>query len=66
MKAVKLLILSLLLLLLISSIGCISEEERRKDYEKCTQVCSAVVATDDYVTLHLCNEECKEQFLNSS
>jgi hypothetical protein len=65
MKAVKLLILLLLVLLLISSVACINEEKKQQDYQKCTEVCASVL-TEDYVTLHLCNEECKEQFLNST
>ena len=39
--------------------------ENREAYEKCTSVCSSVLV-DDYITLHLCNEECKNRFLNQT
>ncbi len=47
--------------------SCADEQKQMQEqYEKCTSVCSSVIVTEDYVTLHLCNEECKKKFLNSS
>lgn len=52
------------LISLIVISGCFRDikEEKMSDYEKCTSVCSSVLS-EDYVTLHLCNEECKKEFL---
>jgi len=53
----------LVLLLLVS--GCADKEEKQKEYEKCTTICSSVLS-DDFVTLELCRQECKEKFLEES
>ena len=66
MNKIKTIILIILLLLVMGSIGCINPDKKiQQDYQKCAQVCASVL-TDDYVTMHLCNEECKQRFLNSS
>jgi len=54
----------LVLLLLVS--GCVdNKDEKIKEYEKCTTICSSVLS-DDFVTLELCRQECKEKFLGES
>jgi len=54
----------LVLLLLVS--GCAdNEDEKIKDYEKCTTICSSVLS-EDFVTLELCRQECKEKFLEEN
>ncbi len=56
--------LIILIIVIIVSIGCSNETEKddvKKNYLKCTQVCASVL-DDDYITMHLCNEECKKQF----
>jgi len=51
----------LVLLLLVS--GCEdNEDEKMRDYQKCTTICSSVLS-EDFVTLELCRQECKEKFL---
>jgi hypothetical protein len=48
---------------LLFSFGCASNEENvQKEYEKCTSVCASVLE-DDFVTMKLCMDECKEKFL---
>ncbi len=63
MKAVIILIIILLVLLA----GCGNKEviERQRAYEKCTLVCASVVG-EDYTVMHLCNEECKKEFLGEN
>lgn len=66
MYKLKIIILIILLLLVVNFSGCVSEDKKgQQDYQKCVEVCSSVL-TEDYVTMHLCNEECKQRFLNSS
>ena len=60
----KIILILLILSLLIT--GCTDiETEKRKEYEKCTSVCSSVLS-EDFVTLELCRQECKEKFLEES
>ena len=63
----KKIILALFLLALLFAASCIkdSEAEKRKEYEKCTSVCSSVLS-DDFVTLELCRQECGIKFLEES
>lgn len=60
----KVFLMVLLIVLLVAG-GCSkdTEVEQQTDYEKCTSVCSSVLS-EDYVTLHLCNEECRKEFLD--
>jgi hypothetical protein len=60
----KRLLLAAFLIILVAMSGCFKDfkEEQQKNYEKCTSICSSVLS-EDYVTLHLCNEECKKEFL---
>ena len=62
----KRILMFLVVVVLIVLGGCDKEAvEAREAYEKCTSVCASVLS-EDYVTLHLCNEECKNEFLNVS
>lgn len=61
-KMNKVFLISLMIILIISS-GCSNiEVDKRKEYEKCTSVCSSVLS-DDFVTMELCRQECKKEFL---
>ena len=53
----------LLLFIVLVSIfsGCESNNDQA-EYEKCTSVCTSVLE-DDFVTMKLCMDECKEEFL---
>jgi hypothetical protein len=54
------------LILLIISPGCVNEDrQKQEEYEKCTSVCASVLS-DDFVTLELCREECREEFLEEN
>ncbi|MBW2991743.1 hypothetical protein KY345_00815 [Candidatus Woesearchaeota archaeon] len=64
MRAVIIIAVLILVLVLIGCYG--AEKEKMQEYQKCTSVCASVIGEEDYVTLHLCNEECKKEFLNSS
>jgi len=53
-------------LIVFSLFGCSKTSiEKEQAYEKCTSVCSSVL-NEDFVSLHLCNEQCKVEFLNAS
>ncbi len=67
MNKIKAIILIILLFTVLTSTGCTNpQEKKQQDYQKCTEVCASVLTTEDYIILHLCNEECKQSFLNSS
>ena len=61
----KILIFLMVLFLVIALVGCNDVTEDKKAYKKCTSVCASVLG-EDYTTLYLCNEECKNEFLNQS
>jgi hypothetical protein len=53
----------LFLFVLVVFSGCaISEADKQEEYEKCNSVCASVLE-EDFVTLKLCNDECKKKFL---
>lgn len=70
-KIISIAAVALVSILLFSFItGCIEQEEevddsskvdeqRMEQYRNCTAACAAVI-TDDFTTLHYCNEECKK------
>ncbi|MEA3514437.1 MAG: hypothetical protein U9R34_03105 [Nanoarchaeota archaeon] len=63
-KIISLAAVALVSILLFSLItGCIEQEEvdeqNLEQYRNCTAACAAVI-TDDFTTLHYCNEECKK------
>ena len=60
-KTINFFSLLFIILILISS-GCESDDVQR-EYEKCTSVCASVLE-DDFITLKLCVDECKEKFLD--
>ena len=62
MKKVNSLFLVSILFLIVLT-GCSTEEAVQEEYVKCTAVCSSVLE-DDFVTMELCREECKEKFLS--
>ena len=58
------LIFSIIIFILILSAGCNNEAvDSNKEYNKCVSVCASVLS-DDFVTLELCRQECKEKFLD--
>ena len=57
----KIIIFTLLLLFLINS--CSNNVDNQVEYEKCTSVCASVLE-DDFVTMKICMDECKEKFLD--
>jgi len=64
-KIISIAAVTLVSILLFSFItGCIEQEEEvdnqsMEQYRNCTAACAAVI-TDDFTTLHYCNEECKK------
>ena len=61
-EGMKYLMLPVMLILLLSA--CAPKEtsvDKQEAYKKCTSVCSSVL-TEDFTTLHLCNEQCKKEF----
>ena len=69
-KKIILILIAVVLLSMFFS-GYTKEQTIKKDeaYKKYVQVCSSVLSaessTDEYTFIHMCNEECKEQFLNN-
>jgi len=55
-------IILLFIIILILSAGCAGQDVQ-EEYEKCTSVCASVLE-DDFVTMKLCMDECKEKFLD--
>lgn len=56
-------IISLFFIVLIFINGCSNETtDAQKEYNKCTALCTTIVG-EDFVTLELCRQECKEKFL---
>jgi len=53
-------IILLLLIILIFSIGC-TNRDAQNEYNKCTSVCASVLE-EDFVTMKLCVDECKDKF----
>ena len=60
----ELVVILLFLLLTLFLSGCTEKTDAQQEYDKCTSVCASVVE-DDFVTLEICREECKKQFLES-
>jgi len=56
------LIFIMVIFVLLFSFGCASDT-KEQDYKKCTSVCVSVLE-DDFVTMELCREECKKEFLS--
>lgn len=50
---------------LLFSYGCSDKDANQVEYQKCTSVCAAVLE-EDFVTMKLCMDECKEKFLEES
>lgn len=62
----KYVILTMMLFLLVAA-GCSDKSEAQQQYDKCTAVCAAVVDSsgeDALVTLEICRQECKKEFLD--
>ena len=55
-------IIFILLISLIFITNCSNNIDYQEEYEKCTSVCASVLE-DDFVTMKLCMDECKEKFL---
>ena len=54
----------LFVLVLLFSTGCADNGvNKQEEYNKCTAVCASVLG-EDFVTLKLCMDECKEKFLD--
>lgn len=56
-----------LLVLVLFSLGCASQEERQQKYNECTATCAVVVEGSDeeaLVTLEICRKECEERYLS--
>lgn len=65
MKMNKISSVILILVLLVCGIfifGCSENTQAEKDYDKCTAVCAAVTG-EDFVTLQLCQDECRKKFI---
>ena len=54
----------LIIVLLVLLVGCENKEviERQEAYEKCTSICASAVG-EDFTVIHICNEDCKKEFL---
>ena len=64
LKEMNKIIIFTLLISLIFINGCSNEiVDAQKEYNKCTAVCASVLE-DDFVTMKLCMDECKEKFLD--
>ena len=56
-------IILIFVIILIFPTGCIDQDAKnQEEYNKCTSVCASVLE-EDFVTLKLCMDECKEKFL---
>ena len=63
MKKLINIIFLIFIAVLVFTSGCDKiETKQQQEYNKCTSVCAAVL-DDDFVTLKLCMDECKEKFL---
>jgi uncharacterized membrane protein len=60
MKQMNKIIMFMLLVSLVFVSGCDADLE--VEYNKCTAVCSSVLE-EDFVTMNLCVDECREKFL---
>lgn len=48
---------------LLFSYGCTDNDtQKQEEYNKCTSVCASVLE-EDFVTMKLCMDECREKFL---
>jgi len=61
MKASKIIFVFFVFILIFST-GCVDQDAKQKEYNKCTTVCASVL-DEDFVILKLCMDECKEKFL---
>ena len=65
MKANKIIFL-IAVIILIFSAGCADNDDSKLgEYNKCVSVCASVLS-EDFVTLELCRQECKEKFLDEN
>ena len=62
MKKMNKIVFLVFVLVLIFSYGCANADTKQGEYNKCTSVCASVLE-EDFVTLKLCMDECKEKFL---
>ena len=62
MKQMNKIIMFMLLISLVFVSGCSDNVDFQEEYNKCTAVCASVLE-EDFVTMNLCVDECKERFL---
>lgn len=62
MKQMNKIIFIIFIIVLLFTIGCSNNEiGLQKEYNKCTSVCASVLE-EDFVTMKLCMDNCKEKF----
>jgi PBP1b-binding outer membrane lipoprotein LpoB len=60
----KIFVLFFILLIFVN--GCSNVDVNpQKEYNKCTSVCASVLE-EDFVTMELCRQECREKFLENN